>query len=194
VQDAILADPVRGQLVSVIDMKYWWYTADGKAFDPNGGENLAPRQQLREWKGSSKRTDTSVARQIREYRLKYPDKAVTCSLDGVSGWTVAAAGGSIANLPAGTDTGLRAALTRMRPAGTGDAFTLTDPGRDYLVYAPNGGEISLDLTDQAESFIARWVDPRAGRAAGPETPVIGGKTFTITPSHSGPALLWVTRK
>src|SRR5262245_18184908 len=34
VQDGILADPVRGPRVDVIDLKYWWYTADGGVFDP----------------------------------------------------------------------------------------------------------------------------------------------------------------
>jgi len=43
-QDAILADPVRSKLVSVIDLKYWWYTADGKPYDPKGGENQPVRR------------------------------------------------------------------------------------------------------------------------------------------------------
>jgi hypothetical protein len=37
VQDAILADPERSRVVSVIDVKYWWYTADGKLYAPPGG-------------------------------------------------------------------------------------------------------------------------------------------------------------
>ena len=47
VQDAILADPVRSKIVSVIDIQYWWYQSDGSLYTPQGGKNLAPRQHER---------------------------------------------------------------------------------------------------------------------------------------------------
>ena len=31
--------------VAVIDLRYWWYAADGSLYAPKGGENLSPRQQ-----------------------------------------------------------------------------------------------------------------------------------------------------
>jgi hypothetical protein len=123
VQDAILADPVRGPKVAIIDMRYWWYTADGRAYDPKGGENLAPRQQLREWTGNKSRSDAQTARQVREYRARYPDKAVLCSGGPANGWAVLAAGGSIPKLPPVKDTRLLAALPRMKPF---DSAKLTD--------------------------------------------------------------------
>lgn len=86
VQDAILADPKRAAVVSVIDLKYWWYTADGALYDPKGDTDLSPRQQLREWKGSKSRSDASITKAVNEYRAKFPDKAVTASFDGASGW------------------------------------------------------------------------------------------------------------
>ncbi len=48
VQDAILADPQRAPHVDVIDIRYWAYTADGELYAPDGGQNLAPRQHLRQ--------------------------------------------------------------------------------------------------------------------------------------------------
>ena len=141
VQDAILADGPRAKQVDVIDIKYWWYTADGNTFDPKGGQNLAPRQQLREWKGSKSRSDASVARAVREYRSKFPDKAVTVSLDGADGWAVAAAGGSVPAL-SGVPEGLRSALPRMTPFDAKGlpqgALALADAGRDYLIWCPSG--------------------------------------------------------
>jgi hypothetical protein len=86
VQDAILADPKRGPLISIIDLKYWWYTADGGLYAPPGGEDLAPRQQMRVWKGPRSRSDASVARAVREYRARFPDKAVTLSFPGAGRW------------------------------------------------------------------------------------------------------------
>jgi hypothetical protein len=198
VQDAVLADPARAGLVSVIDLKYWWYTADGRAYDPKGGENLAPRQQLRTWKGSKSRSDASVARAVREYRAKYPDKAVTVSLAGANGWAVLAAGGSAPRLPPGTDLALRAALPRMRPFEpkglARGALALADPGRDYLVWAPAGGPITLDLSDRTESFTAGWVSPRTGKVTAAPTPVRGGRVAELRPPADGPAVLWLTRK
>ena len=64
VQDEILADEKLSGLIQVIDLKYWWYTADGTLYAPAGGMNLAPRQQLREWKGNKGRSDMQTARQI----------------------------------------------------------------------------------------------------------------------------------
>jgi hypothetical protein len=196
VQDAILADPQRSALVSVIDLKYWWYTADGKLYDPKGGEDLAPRQQLREWKGSKSRSDASVARAVREYRAKFPDKAVTVSLDGASGWAVVAAGGSIPRLPAGTDPALLAALGRMKlfdtkglPEGS---LALADPGRDYLVWSPGNGSITLDLSDRSETFAVNRLDPKSGKAVAGK-PARGGRVVELTPPGDGPAVLWLTR-
>jgi hypothetical protein len=197
VQDAILADPVRAPLVSVIDLKYWWYTADGGVYDPKGGESLAPRQQLREWKGSKSRSAASVARAVREYRARFPDKAVTASPDGADGWAVLAAGGSIPRLPPGTDPALRGAVPRMKPfepKGLPDgALALADPGRDYLVWAPAGGPVALDLSDRTESFSAGWVDPKTGNGTVTGTPVRGGRVAELRPPAGGPAVLWLTR-
>ena len=198
VQDAILADPARGPRVAVIDLKYWWYTADGGVYDPKGGENLAPRQHLREWKGSKSHSDAATARAVREYRTKFPDKAVTVSYDGANGWAVAAAGGSVPNLPAGCDKALLAALPRMKPfapKGLADGhFALADAGRDYLVFAPTGGPITLDLADRPETFAAAWVNPKTGAAATPAAEIRGGQVATLRTPGTGPAVLWLTKK
>ncbi len=193
VQDAILADAKRAAVVSVIDLKYWWYTADGKVYDPKGGENLAPRQQLREWKGSKTRSAESVAKAVREYRTKFPDKAVTVSLDGDLGWAVLAAGGSLPNLPATTDAKLLS--PKLAPfeskALTAHQFAAADPGNSYLVYSADGGAIALDLP--AGEFALAWVDTRTGRPAADASPVRGGRTQSLSPPGSGPAVAWVAR-
>ena len=90
VQDAVLDDSRLRDVVDIIDLKYWWYMADGELFAPVGDAKLAPRQQLREWKGKKSRSDEQVARQIRETRLRYPDKAVLCSQPAVNPWAVVA--------------------------------------------------------------------------------------------------------
>lgn len=80
VQDAILADPARSPVVDVIDLTYWFRTPDGKEFAPAGGQSLAPRQHARLWKGGRPNAE-SVAAMAREYRQKFPQKAVISGLD-----------------------------------------------------------------------------------------------------------------
>ncbi len=153
VQDEILADPERSKIVSVINIQYWWYqTGSGEAYAPPGGKNLSPRQleRITPHKGSS---FEQVLRAVREYRQKFPDKAVIYTADGDDRFGMAAlvAGGSLAQVPRKLDPEILAAATRMKPvdlraaggapAGTaaiGDASTGT-----YLVYLPAGDASSL---------------------------------------------------
>ena len=196
VQDAILADSVRSPLISIIDMRYWWYTANGGVYDPKGGMSLAPRQQLREWKGSKSRSDASLARQVREYRDRYPDKAVLCSLEPVNGWTVLAAGGSAPHLPPIRDAALADALPRMKPMSaktlTKEQWALAEPGRHYLVYSASGDAIRLDLSATKQKFIAHWINPKSGEMKRTSEIVPGGHEVALRPASKGAAVLWLT--
>ena len=71
--DAVLADPVRGPHVSVLCLSYWWYTADGVLHAPEGGREIAGRYMGELANATS---PASLYRQIRQYRLLYPDKAI----------------------------------------------------------------------------------------------------------------------
>ncbi len=83
VQDAILADPARAAVVDIIDLTYWFRTDKGEEFAPAGGKSLAPRQHLRLWKGGRPNAD-SITAMGREYRAKFPGKAVITGLDAAS--------------------------------------------------------------------------------------------------------------
>lgn len=39
---------------------------------------------------------------------------------------------------------------------------LTDRSREFVIYAPRGGSVRLDLTKVSKKFAAQWFDPRAG--------------------------------
>lgn len=79
VQDAILADAKRAATIDIIDLTYWFRTGEGKEFAPAGGTDLAPRQHARLWKGGQP-SAASIAGMVREYREKYPGKAVITGL------------------------------------------------------------------------------------------------------------------
>src|SRR5262249_19164047 len=99
VQDAILADPGRTGIVSLIDIRYWWHQPDGKAFAPPGGGNLSPRQWQRELHPKNP-SFPQIVRAVREYRQRYPDKAVLFSVDVPTGlnWAILMGGGSLAGV------------------------------------------------------------------------------------------------
>jgi Family of unknown function (DUF6298) len=195
VQDAILPDSVRAAAVDVIDIRYWWYTAGGSLYAPRGGENLAPRQQLREWRGDRKQTPESMARAVREYRRRYPDKVILCSLDRPDGWAVLAAGGSVPQLPRTVDSALLATVPTMRPFEppglTGRQWALADPGRGYLVYSAAGDRVRLDLTGDDTMYLARRVNVRTGRAEDANETVRGGRVVEVAPPGDGAWVLWL---
>lgn len=95
VQDAVLRHPSLEPVIDIIDLKYWWYTPGGTAFAPPGGTNLAPRQQLREFRGNVKRSAETIARAITEYRRRHPTKAVICGFPEATAEAVIEAGGSL---------------------------------------------------------------------------------------------------
>jgi hypothetical protein len=160
VQDAILADPERAKLISVIDLKYWFRTDRGEEFAPKGGESLAPRQHLRKWKGG-RPSATSIASMVREYRTKFPGKAVIAELNEADGWAFAFAGGSFPKLPFGTDPGLLEALARCQPSAPdaagldapADAIVLSTESGECIIYLPNGGEVRRSKKSSASAAL-----------------------------------------
>jgi len=195
VQDAVLTDPVRSGIVSVIDIRYWWYESDGDLYAPEGGEHLAPRQHAR-LLHPQRTSFAQVVRAVREYRREYPDKAVLYSADPGFGWAVLMAGGSIPDIRSLTDPALLAAVRRMKPAdfpaGREQQYALSEPGRNYLVYAASGETIELDLTQAEGTFEQRWLDPQTGRIEISGHHVNGGAKVAFRTSFT-PCVLWLTR-
>jgi hypothetical protein len=196
VQDAILDDPVRGPAISVVELKYWWYTSDGTLYAPAGGQNLAPRQQLREWKGPKTRSAEQTARAVREYRARYPDKAVVFTDGPAEPWSLLAAGGSMPDLPRRTDPRLLAALPRLRPFGNSGPddrqLVLAEPGRSYLVCSRGGGAVRLDLSADRAAFTVHRIDPQTGEAAPTGATVGGGRAVELPAAASGTGVTWLS--
>jgi hypothetical protein len=194
VQDAILADPARSKLVAVIDIRYWCYTADGSLYAPAGGQNLAPRQHLRQTRQKAGGF-AEIARAVREYRTKYPDKAVTYYADvncpsGRDGWAVLMGGGSLAGVPK-LPAELAAAIPTMRPADgvvkDDGGPCLAREGRDYLIWC-GGRDESIAFVLPPGVYDAQWVDPSGEIENGGK--VEGGASTSL---KRGGLLLWLTR-
>ncbi|MEI6950042.1 DUF6298 domain-containing protein [Paraflavisolibacter sp. H34] len=196
VQDSILADPARAAVVDLIDIRYWHYQPDGSAYAPAGGQNLAPRQHARLLK-PKRTTFEQVYRAVREYKQKFPDKAVLFSADGwdAFGWASFMAGGSLATIPAIAHPGFLAAASSMRPLDLPGAakgvLALGNKDREYIIYNEDDAPVSVDLSGVKATYKARWIDTRSG-ALLKEQKVKGGSALELKAPKKG-ALLWLAR-
>ncbi len=159
VQDSILADPARAAAVDVIDIRYWYYQEDGKVYAPLGGQSLAPRQHERLLKPRRSSFD-QVYHAVREYRDRYPSKAILYSADGCDeyGWAVFMAGGSLANIPA-TEPGFLAAAAKMLPTdlpGNPEGVRALGGKNGYIVYSAHG-ERKFDLPGVGKNYRAHEI-------------------------------------
>lgn len=195
VQDALLADSQRSATVSLIDIRCWWYQADGKLYAPEGGKHLAPRQHARRL-NPRRASFAQVVRAVRQYRDRYPDKAVLFSADTRFGWAVLMGGGSIPDLPPTTDADLLRAVASMQPfdlPGLSDSqYALAEPGRHYLIYTADGETISIDLSGINADFNANQIDLKTGQASVYNPLIRGGDKRRIELKET-PCLIWLKR-
>jgi len=193
VQDAILGDADRAAVIDVIDIRYWYYQQDGKVYAPPGGEDLAPRQHERLLK-PKRSSFEQVYRAVREYRLRYPSKAVMYSAEGGDnfGWAVFMGGGSLANIPV-SDAKFLSAAAGMRPVALpGSAagqYVLGEKGKGYIIYAADSATVKVDMSDEKGTFVVRRVDPVSG-AIDKGTSIEGGKVVEV----KGGAVLWIMKE
>ena len=66
-------------------------------------------------------------------------------------------------------------LAASRPSGEliSTGYCLAVPGREYLVYLPNGGTATLDVTAAQGELSVEWMHPITGKITSGE-PVEGG--------------------
>ncbi|MBI5768147.1 MAG: hypothetical protein HZA93_10150 [Verrucomicrobia bacterium] len=208
VTDAILADPARAALIDVIDTRYWQYTEDGKLFAPDGLGKLAFREIRNNTFGREVAVPTKadyVYKIVREYRDKFPDKAVVAGHGGFGPLAVLMAGGaSPVNSEGGVfraggardDAGLTrfiaeqlaGVLPRMRPVDglAGEAWCLADATwKTVLIYSAAGETITLAQALPASE--ATWFNLRDGET---KKTKLGAATSVAKPS-SGEWLLLV---
>ena len=73
-------------------------------------------------------------------------------------------------------------------ASTGDCLAV--PGRAYLVYAPQGGRLTVDLSASKAKLATEWFDPKTATAQ-PGQPVAGGGRCEFEAPFQGDAVLFL---
>ncbi len=221
ITDAILANPVRSRQVAVINMQYWQYRPDGTAWAPQGGRNLAFREMIGKDFGRTddtppNTTPLQVYRQVREYRDKYPDKAIVSWNGGAGPVPVLMAGGSqvlMLNPSAGHGQGksidrtpldafvrdhLSSRLMNMKPrdgaVGEPDQnWCLADDRREsVLLYSFSGASIRLINALPRNGYTGLWFDPKTGNTKTLDAVVSTTAGAVLTKPTSDPWLLLLT--
>jgi hypothetical protein len=193
VQDAILEDPIRSQIVKLIDIRYWNYQSDGSVYAPEGGKHLAPRQHARIQK-TGKTSFESVYRGVYEYRQKYPNKAVMYSYGNYDkfGWAVLMAGGSLSDVPRNVPEGLFEAIGEMSPKELGATNTYMLSGeKGSLVYSASTEDVRIDLDNKKGNYSLTWIDPKTGIQIGKRQVIKGERVHSIKKTLIEDGLLWI---
>lgn len=178
-QDAILADPELSKVVDIIDIRYWHYNTKG-LWAPEAGKNLAPRQFMRKMK-VGKTGFAEAYNAVKEYRTKYPEKAVTFFSQQYPqyGWAILMAGGSCPNVAIGSDK-LLTDLTKMSYiSGEGNSATqvIGNPAVGYVIYAHGEGDITLNV-ENGNTHCMPSTQKRTGKNCEEERKISG--TYTIS--------------
>ncbi|WP_245859946.1 DUF6298 domain-containing protein [Spirosoma aerolatum] len=198
VQDAILADVKRASLVNLIDIRYWYYQANGTAYAPAGGQNLAPRQHAR-LTPPKKTSFEQVYRAVCEYRQKFPEKAVTYASDSYDsmGWAVLMAGGSMPNVPPVTDPQFLTDATQMQPMELpqkpANQWAMGSEKTGYIIYVEGNTPVELDLTKSVGSFSVSYINPKTGVLTKSKEAVKGGGMVSLKKQSDGPEVIWVKK-
>jgi hypothetical protein len=70
-------------------------------------------------------------------------------------------------------------------------YALVDPGMEYLVFVPQGGEVTVNLTGSKKSLEVEWFDPSTGESykSSPADP--GNEQRIFRAPFSGSAVLFL---
>ncbi|NQT52044.1 hypothetical protein HQ576_08335, partial [bacterium] len=71
-------------------------------------------------------------------------------------------------------------------------YCLANPGKEYLVYLPEGGTATVGLVAAKGVLEAEWLNPSTGKWHKP-APVQGGAQRTFTAPFKGHAVLYIRR-
>lgn len=191
-QDEILADPTLSKVVDIIDIRYWHYNTDS-LWAPAAGKNLSPRQFMRKMKvGNTGFAEAYNA--VKEYRMKYPEKAVTFYAQQYPqyGWAILMAGGSLPNVPIKDEKFLFdvAKMSYICGEGNSDVQVIGEENTGYVIYIH--GTKTSQINMEAGKYRLYSINPSDGTVnTRNETIAING---IFTPSiNAKDTVIWLEK-
>jgi hypothetical protein len=88
----------------------------------------------------------------------------------------------------------RVNLAAMTPHGefASTRYCLAQPGHEYLVYLPQGGEVTVDVTAVSGEIEIEWVNPNTGEIS-PGKSASGGAPRAFNAPFTGHAVLYLRK-
>ena len=196
VQDEILKDPVRSAAVDVIDIRYWHYEESGKAYAPEGGQNLAPRQHARLLKPKTTSFD-QVYRAVSEYKSSFPDKAVMYSSDKGDeyAWAAFMAGGSVTAVPAVMDAQFTKEAVSMKPAINANSTQqwVLEGSTGYIIYLRQNN-LEVNMLKLNSGVTIHLINPSDGRITKSVKKIAPDKIQDLVKNATTPQVIWLSFK
>lgn len=84
------------------------------------------------------------------------------------------------------------AASSPRPELASTKYCLASPGREYLVYLPDGGEVQVDLSGATGQFAVEWMQPISGQIT-PGASLDGGRWRSLQAPFDGDAVAFLRR-
>ncbi len=84
------------------------------------------------------------------------------------------------------------AATEPHPELASTKHCLAHPGQEYLVYLPDGGETTVDLSAASGSFRVEWLNPTDGKTSTADA-ITGGAKRTLKAPFNGDAVLYLKK-
>lgn len=193
VTEAILEHPLYSRMVDVIDIRQWHYRDDGSLYAPEGGVSLAPRQYARVMDVGTSGLEEAW-KVVREYRTRFPQKAVWLNNTRVKGaaWVAFIAGASLCNIPEVKapkffENSLKMkALDNIKWADGTWAAGAAGVGYIAFTQAP---EITLELPADSRRYRAQWIDADSGALVGKPFRARSGESLAV-PSEAAVLYLY----
>ena len=92
-------------------------------------------------------------------------------------------------------TANRINLAEMTPHGdlASSKYCLANPGNEYIMYLPKGGDVTVDLRNAPGAFAAEWIPPTEGNIT-PGGKIEGGARRAFKSPFSGDAVLYIHKQ
>jgi hypothetical protein len=85
------------------------------------------------------------------------------------------------------------AATAPHPELASTKHCLTQPGHEYLLYLPDGGATTVDLSAAPAMFLVEWMNPSDGKTSSAEA-ITGGAKRTLKAPFKGDAVLYLKKR
>ena len=178
--------------MDIIDIRYWHYNTTG-LWAPPAGKNMAPRQFMRKMK-VGKTGFAEAYKAVKEYRTKYPEKAVTFFAQQYPqyGWAILMAGGSCPNVPVKDAKFLTDVAKMSYVSGEGDSSqqVIGSPEVGYVIYSHDGAPSFGDV--KPGTYAVHAIDAKSGEV---ET-LVKKQVFdggTVVDDTGKEEILWLER-